>query len=188
MGSVPGEGEGCVLVCQNTESVPAMAASLERTKEPEKVTGNDVILIFLTTIIVACTFTLVKQGSRRLRSYWARARVVVIGAGPIGLTAALIALRAPFSSRVILYEEASRWGMIRRVQQIALDAATVTFLQQLGVDFDNIEGCWGNGCFFTRIGIFQEYLLSLIEQFKEKVEIRLRTKVGSVTLVLKCLS
>nr|XP_035926022.1 uncharacterized protein LOC118521529 [Halichoerus grypus] len=42
--------------------------------------------------------------------------------------------------------------------------AAIRFLRPLGVDFDNVEGCWRNGHFFTRVGVFQEHLLSLLEK------------------------
>ena len=67
-------------------------------------------------------------------------------------------------------------------QQIALDPRSVDFLLGLGVDFDNVEGCWHNEHFFTKIGVFQEYLLSILEQKKQKVDVRVRlgTKVASL--------
>ncbi|KAF5892535.1 uncharacterized protein DAT39_017764 [Clarias magur] len=34
-----------------------------------------------------------------------------------------------------------------------------------------MEGCWHNEHFFTRIGVFQEYLLSVLEQKKHKVDV-----------------
>ncbi|KAK1888504.1 Proline--tRNA ligase [Dissostichus eleginoides] len=35
-----------------------------------------------------------------------------------------------------------------------------------------MEGCWHNEHFFTRIGVFQEYLLSILEQKKQKVDVK----------------
>ena len=52
------------------------------------------------------------------------------------------------------------------------------FLSDLGVDFDNIEGCSENGVFFTKVGVFQEYLLSIIYRLRVEVNLRLHTKVS----------
>ncbi|XP_076877594.1 uncharacterized protein LOC143526808 isoform X3 [Brachyhypopomus gauderio] len=37
-----------------------------------------------------------------------------------------------------------------------------------------MEGCWHNDHFFTKIGVFQEYLLSILEQKKQKVDVKVQ--------------
>ena len=110
---------------------------------------------------------------------------VVIGAGPVGLISGVIACRSGKASEVLLFEEKSRNELVNRPQQIALDAKSVTFLQGLGVDFDNIEGCWQDDCFFTRIGVFEEYMLSIIAIQQVAVDVRLRYKVGTCIMAAR---
>ena len=81
-------------------------------------------------------------------------------------------------SRIIVFEERCRHDLVCRPQQIAIDAKTTAFLQSLGVDFDNIEGCREKGCFFTRAGVFLEYMLSIIQRLDVPIDLRLNCKVG----------
>ena len=80
-------------------------------------------------------------------------------------------------SRIIVFEERCRHDLVCRPQQIAIDAKTTAFLQSLGVDFDNIEGCREKGCFFTRAGVFLEYMLSIIQRLDVPIDLRLNCKV-----------
>ncbi|ELT88967.1 hypothetical protein CAPTEDRAFT_195876 [Capitella teleta] len=129
------------------------------------------------TVVMTCAFVLTKTTYDRMRRRLSQVAVVVIGAGPIGLTSALVAAHSQKASRVIVYEEKPRSELLCRPQQIGLDAKSVTLLSSLGVDFDNIEGCWKHKNFFTRIGVFQEYLLSQFQLLQTPVELKLKTKV-----------
>jgi hypothetical protein len=133
------------------------------------------------TICVLVMFVGTKTVYDRLRRDMARLTVVVIGAGPIGLTSALIAALSGRATKIIIYEKDSRNELVDRVHQIAFEAKIVGFLKTHGVDFDNLEGCWQNCCFFTRTGIYLEYLLSVLARHEVRVETRLKTKV-SLTL------
>ena len=132
----------------------------------------------LLTVLMVTGFLCTKTIYDKIRRRHARITVVVIGAGPVGLTAVVVAARSGRVTRVVLYEEMCRNALVNKQHQIAFDAKTVAFLQKLGIDFDNMEGCWDKNCFFTRIGIFQEYLLSVIYRLSVPVDIRLGCKVG----------
>ncbi len=108
-----------------------------------------------------------------------RVTLVVIGAGPIGLISLIAAAKCGRVSSIILYEEKSRNKLLNNNYQIALDTKSISFLRSLGIDFDNIEGCWDKGRFCTRIGVFLEYLLSTISRLDIEVDMRLKTKVFS---------
>lgn len=82
-------------------------------------------------------------------------------------------------SRIIVFEERCRHDLVGRAHQIAIDAKMTAFLQSLGVDFDNIEGCREQGCFFTRSGVFIEYMLSIIQRLDVPIDLRLNCKVRS---------
>eukprot|EP00062_Callorhinchus_milii_P005099 gi/632944226/ref/XP_007887395.1/ PREDICTED: uncharacterized protein LOC103175909 isoform X1 [Callorhinchus milii] len=127
----------------------------------------------LSTLAAVLVYVLLKVGWDGYRRWRARARVLVVGSGPVGLTAALVALRSSKVGRLDLLEERCRPALLARPQQIALDPRSVTFLLALGVDFDNMEGCWHNEHFFTKIGIFQEHLLSILEQKKQDMDIHI---------------
>ncbi|MEE6499870.1 hypothetical protein FKM82_003617 [Ascaphus truei] len=133
----------------------------------------------LSTLVVVLVYVVVKVSLDGVRHWRARVSILVVGAGPVGLTAALVALRSGKVLNLTVLDERSRAALLCRPQQIALDPQSVKFLLVLGVDFDNIEGCWHNDHFFTKIGVFQEHLLSIVEQRKQTVDIRilLGTKV-----------
>ncbi len=140
-------------------------------------------ILFETTVItlvVTCCFMASKITYDNLRQHWAKSTIVVVGAGPVGLTSVLISARSGKAAKIILFEEKFRNDLINRPQQIALQEKNVTFLKTLGVDFDNIEGCWQNNCFFTRMGVFQEYMLGMIYRLHSQVpvDIRLNKKVN----------
>lgn len=134
----------------------------------------------INTLVVVLVYIVVKVSVDGIRQWRAKASILVVGAGPIGLTAALVAVRSGKVLHLTILDERSRTSLLCRPQQIALDPRSVKFLLALGVDFDNIEGCWHNDYFFTKIGVFQEHLLSILEQRKQTLDIRilLGTKVS----------
>ncbi|XP_053905055.1 uncharacterized protein LOC128848855 [Malaclemys terrapin pileata] len=127
----------------------------------------------LSTLLAVLLYVAVKVSVDRLRHWRARVSVLIVGAGPVGLTAALVAVRSGKVLKLTLLDERYRAALLCRPQQIALQSRSVRFLLALGVDFDNMEGCWDNEHFFTRIGVFQEHLLSILEQQKYRQEIRI---------------
>uniref|UniRef100_A0A0B6ZV97 FAD-binding domain-containing protein n=1 Tax=Arion vulgaris TaxID=1028688 RepID=A0A0B6ZV97_9EUPU len=133
---------------------------------------NQLIISAIVVTCFICTKTIVDSLRRRN----ARLTLVIIGAGPIGLTSMLVAARCGRVSRIVLYEELSKLTLFNKPHQIALDVKSVHFLKRLGVDFDNIEGCWDSGCFYTRLGVFQEYMLTTVPKLGAAVDLRLGTK------------
>lgn len=133
----------------------------------------------LSTFLAVVVYVVVKVGLDRIRQWRARISVLIVGSGPVGLTAALVAVRSGKVLKLTVLDERYRTALLCRPQQIALDPRSVRFLLGLGVDFDNMEGCWHNDHFFTKIGVFQEYLLSILEQKKQKIDVKvhLGTKV-----------
>ncbi|XP_066568626.1 uncharacterized protein LOC136758278 [Amia ocellicauda] len=127
----------------------------------------------LSTLLAVLVYVLVKVSLDRIRQWRARVSVLVVGSGPVGLTAALVAVRSGKVLKLTVLDERYRSALLCRPQQIALDPRSVSFLFALGVDFDNMEGCWHNDHFFTKIGVFQEHLLSILEQKKQKVDIKI---------------
>lgn len=144
----------------------------------------------LSTLLAVLVYVVVKVSLDGIRQWRARISVLIVGSGPIGLTAALVAVRSGKVLKLTLLDERYRSALLCRPQQIALDPRSVRFLLDLGVDFDNMEGCWHNEHFFTKIGVFQEYLLSILEQKKQKVDVKvhLGTKVrASCGFLRRCL-
>jgi hypothetical protein len=135
--------------------------------------------VFLTAC-VTCVFLLGKSSYESWRKRTARVRVVVVGGGPTGLLACLVALHSGRASRISVYEERRHSELMQRPQQVALAPTQVHFLKGLGVDFDNMEGCWQHKCFYTRVGILQEHLLSIL--YKYNVDTKMGHKVGTVCL------
>nr|XP_057931687.1 uncharacterized protein si:dkey-234i14.6 isoform X2 [Doryrhamphus excisus] len=133
----------------------------------------------LSTLLAVTVYVALKVGLDGIRQWRARISVLIVGSGPVGLTAALVAVRSGKVLKLTVLDERYRSALLCRPQQIALDPRSVKFLLGLGVDFDNMEGCWHNEHFFTRIGVFQEYLLSILEQKKQKVDVKVQlgTKV-----------
>ncbi|MGH0115712.1 UNVERIFIED_CONTAM: hypothetical protein FKN15_046897 [Acipenser sinensis] len=127
----------------------------------------------LSTLLAVVVYVVVKVSLDGIRQWRARVSVLVVGSGPVGLTAALVAVRSGKVLKLTVLDERYRTALLCRPQQIALDPRSVKFLLRLGVDFDNMEGCWHNDHFFTKIGVFQEYLLSILEHKKQKVDIKI---------------
>ncbi|RUS92172.1 hypothetical protein EGW08_000025 [Elysia chlorotica] len=137
--------------------------------------------IVISALVVAgfiCTKTILDNVRRRT----AKINVIIIGGGPIGLSALLIAARCSRVARIVLYEELCRKAMFCTPHQIAFDVKSVHFLKRHGVDFDNIEGCWDTGCFYTRLAVFQEYMLDMAPRVGKLVDIRTGTKFTSESL------
>ena len=134
----------------------------------------------IVTLIISCAFCICKNGYDFIKKRFSKAVVVVIGAGPIGLTSVLISAKSWCAAQIILFEDNSQHNLINRHQQIAFDEDNVEFLGKLGVDFDNIEGLWQGNSFVTRLGVFEEYLLGVVYRLQSKVhvDIRLNTKVS----------
>ena len=130
------------------------------------------------TVLVLCGFLLVKTCADRIRRRMSRVSVVVIGAGPVGLAAALMAARTGKATALLIFEAKSRHKLLCNLKQLALDRVSLDMFASLGVDFDNIEGCWDSGRFFTREGVFQEYLISLLSKIHIPHELRFKTKVS----------
>ncbi|RVE71957.1 hypothetical protein OJAV_G00057010 [Oryzias javanicus] len=128
----------------------------------------------VSTLLAVALYVVVKVSLDGFRQWRARISVLIVGSGPVGLTAALVAVRSGKVLKLTVLDERYRSALLCRPQQIALDPRSVKFLLGLGVDFDNMEGCWNNGHFFTRIGVFQEYLLSILEQKKQRVEVKVQ--------------
>lgn len=149
----------------------------EITEERYRTLAYDTALSTLAAVVV---YVVLKVSLDGIRQWRARMSVLIVGSGPVGLTAALVAVRSGKVLKLTVLDERYRTALLCRPQQIALDPRSVKFLLGLGVDFDNMEGCWHNEHFFTRIGVFQEYLLSILEQKKQKVEVKVRlgTKVS----------
>nr|XP_055047841.1 uncharacterized protein si:dkey-234i14.6 [Misgurnus anguillicaudatus] len=126
----------------------------------------------LSTLLAVLLYVILKVSLDGIRQWRARISVLVVGSGPIGLAAALVAVRSGKVLKLTVLDERYRSALLCRPQQIALDPRSVRFLLDLGVDFDNMEGCWHNEHFFTKIGVFQEYLLSILEQKKQRVDVK----------------
>ncbi|KAM8861010.1 uncharacterized protein ACB058_007985 [Synchiropus picturatus] len=128
----------------------------------------------VSTLLAVAVYVVVKVSVDSLRQWRARVSVLIVGSGPVGLTAALVAVRSGKVLKLTIVDERYRSSLLCRPQQIALDPRSVRFLLGLGVDFDNMEGCWHNEHFFTRMGVFQEYLLSILEQKKQEVQVQVQ--------------
>ena len=136
--------------------------------------------IFLTVSCVA-VFIGTRTLFNTIRRGLAQITVVVIGAGPVGLTSALIAVRDyKRVTKLILYEEQSKYNVEHRPYQISIQPSVVAFLNKNGIDFDNLEGIWHEGCFYTRVGIYLEYIISILPLYKTDIELRFNTKVRNL--------
>ena len=134
------------------------------------------------TMAVTCGFLISKTTYDAFRRHHARATFVIIGGGPCGLIAALIVARTGKASRIVIYEEKHRSELVNRPQQLAFEQKNVHFLKSFGVDFDNMEGCWQHKRFFTRIGVFTEYMLSIIYRLDIPIAVHLNQKVSGYQL------
>jgi hypothetical protein len=78
----------------------------------------------------------------------------------------------------VLYEEQSKSNVEKRMYQIAFQSAQVSFLRRYGIDFDNLEGLWHDGCFFTRVGIYLEYIIHVLPLYSKGIEMNFGIKVS----------
>ena len=153
---------------------------------PKDITTKEMLsstTLLQTTAVTAFSvaiFVSLKMVYDILKQTWSQVTLVIIGAGPIGLLSVVIGMQTRRITKVIVFEQDCRSNLLNRPHQIGLDANSVTFLRNLDVDFDNIEGCWQNGCFFTRVGVFIEYLLDMLQcSDPENINIRFNAKVSS---------
>ncbi|KAL4222882.1 hypothetical protein ACF0H5_018922 [Mactra antiquata] len=136
---------------------------------------------FIITLTVVALFVGSRKVYTNIKKKMAHLEVIVIGAGPIGLTSALIAVQSKRVNKLILYEEVSRFEVENRGYQIAIQSANVSFLRSFGVDFDNLEGVWRDGCFYTRAGIYLEYIIQILPFYSTEVDLKFRTKFDRET-------
>lgn len=137
----------------------------------------------IMTAVVVIFFASVKTFYDRVRHERARVSVVVLGAGPIGLTAALLALKTRRVSKLTIYETIDKIANLKKDYQIAIDRRSVSFLRKAGVDFDNLEGCWDNKCFYTRVGIYLEYMLTTLRRCNKNTVTKFSCKVRKSTCI-----
>lgn len=135
--------------------------------------------LFITIAILAA-FAGSKAIYDRYRKSCTQIQAVVIGAGPIGLSSALVAMRTTKVSKITIYEEKERNELINTSYQITFDGESVIFLQNLGVDFDNIEGCWRGAYFQTNAGVYMQYIFEKLKLPQNNIpcEIHFKTKVS----------
>ncbi|WAR11352.1 hypothetical protein MAR_025532 [Mya arenaria] len=131
--------------------------------------------IFITISAVA-VFIGTRHVFCKIRKEMAHLTVIIIGAGPIGLTAALIAVQCKRVHRLVIFEEENRSLLENRSYQITIQPSLVSFLRSYGVDFENLEGMWQDGCFYTRVGIYLEYIIHVLPLYTTEPEIRFGTK------------
>ncbi|KAK2166598.1 hypothetical protein LSH36_37g02019 [Paralvinella palmiformis] len=143
---------------------------------------SDFIQTAILTVLVIVGFVMTKSAYDEVRQIISRVTLVIIGAGPVGLLSLIAAARCGHVSDIVLYEEKSRTELFANNFQIALDPDSVSFLKSLAIDFDNIEGCWEKGTFYTRTGVFLEYLMSSVPKFNIRIDLRLKTKFTKQSL------
>ncbi|KAK3085424.1 hypothetical protein FSP39_003082 [Pinctada imbricata] len=88
--------------------------------------------------------------------------IIIVGAGPVGLMSALLTLQNRGVAELVIFEERKRTDIFNLSYQVSFDAKSVQFLTECTVDFDNIEGCWMDGTFTAKVGVFLEYVLDRI--------------------------
>ncbi|KAK3085962.1 hypothetical protein FSP39_011386 [Pinctada imbricata] len=111
-------------------------------------------------------FTGWKSIYEKIRRSFNDLNVVIVGAGPIGLSSAILALQTGRVSKLVIFEERQRKELVNLSYQISFDENSVNFLQSSKIDFDNIEGCWHEGCFSTRVGVYLEYIFDRLQAYR----------------------
>ncbi|XP_028814603.1 uncharacterized protein LOC114767189 [Denticeps clupeoides] len=126
----------------------------------------------LSTLLAVLVYVLVKVSLDAIRQWRARISVLIVGSGPVGLTAALVAVRSGKVLKLTVLDERYRTALLCRPQQIALEpaqralpAAARRGLRQHGRVLAR------RALFHQGRGCFQEHLLSILEQKRQKVEI-----------------
>lgn len=144
------------------------------------VTSAQISMHIVITFSAVAMFIGTRRIFGRIRREMAQLTVIVIGAGPIGLASALIAVQCKRVHKLVIYEEQTRCNVENKTYQIAIQPASVSFLRNYGVDFDNLEGLWHEGCFYTRVGIFLEYIIHVLPHYCSQIDYRFGTKVITI--------
>lgn len=140
--------------------------------------SSHVTMYLVFTLSALAVFVGTRKMVSRIRRDMAHMSVVVVGAGPIGLTSALIAVQCKRVQKLIIYEEDSKSSVENRSYQIAIQPSSISFLRSYGIDFENLEGLWHDGCFYTRVGIYLEYIMSILPLYSSNVEFHFKAKFG----------
>ncbi|XP_033754983.1 uncharacterized protein LOC117337937 isoform X1 [Pecten maximus] len=131
--------------------------------------------VLLTGLLVAL-FCVVRFLYRKTRRNWTSVNIFIIGGGPIGLVAALLAVKSKRLRKLTVIESESRRDLVKREYQVCFDIENIAFLQTVGVEFDSIEGCRDKHGFYTRVGIFLDYCLTILENSEKKIRLLFETK------------
>lgn len=141
-------------------------------------TSSHVTMYLVFTLSAVAVFVGTRKMFCKIRREMAHLSVIVVGAGPIGLTSALIAVQCRKVQTLIIYEEERKSNLEQRSYQIAIQPSSIAFLRSYGVDFENLEGLWHDGCFYTRVGIYLEYIMNILPLYSSNVEFHFKTKFG----------
>lgn len=141
------------------------------------VTSAQISMHIVITLSVVAVFIGTRKVFGRIQREMAQLTVIVVGAGPVGLTSALIAVQCKRVHKLVLYEEQTRCNVENKTYQIAIQPSSVSFLRNYGVDFDNLEGLWHDGFFYTRVGIYLEYIIHVLPHYCSQTDFRFGTKV-----------
>lgn len=95
----------------------------------------------VSPLLALALFVAPKLSVDAVRRSRAKVSLLLVGAGPVGLTAVLVAVRSGKVLKVTLLDARPRAALLCRSQQIALDPRSVRFLLGLEMDFGNLEGC-----------------------------------------------
>ena len=131
----------------------------------------------LITVSAVAIFIGTRHVFCKIRDDMSFITVLIVGAGPIGLTTALIATQSKRVQKVIVFEDDSRHNVENRSYQICVSPPLVSFLRSYHVDFDNLEGIWNDGCFYTRVGIYLEYIINILPIYQTNIDLRFGSKV-----------
>ena len=105
--------------------------------------------------------------------------VVIVGAGPIGLTAAVIASKCEKVRKLMIIESSEYQTVINRKYQVSFGGSSINMLKNLGMELNDLDGCWDNTIFYTHVGVYLEYAFSIIKQTCPSVDVEFHTKVSS---------
>ena len=161
-----------------SSSEDSMPCDAEELTKAIYFNATQVSVNIVVTLSVLVMFIGTRTIFTKIRRELAEITVVVIGAGPIGLTSALIAANCKRVTRLVVYEECSRFDVEQKSYQIAIRSSNIAFLRKYGLDFDNLEGIWHEGSFYTRVGIYLEYLINVLPLHGATVEFNFSAKVS----------